>query len=926
MSESLELESRSAEEQSRVEDCCSAFEAQWSSGQQPSIVEAAVEFHGPLRPLLLRELLEIEQYYRSQSLGQQLAKEDLIAYHPDIAAELSDLLKHPSFARESLGGDTRSQLGDHTAAMTNTEAGNHFAELPTQFGRYQILKRLGIGGMGSVYLAEDTQLARQVAIKLPQIDARSDPQWVTRFYREAKAAANLNHPHVCAVYDIDKLDGVHYLSMEYIPGDTLANLLKAGKSFSHREAAQLILKIASALVVCHDQGIIHRDLKPANLMIKPDSSPVITDFGLVQMNHTDPDESQITQHGQILGSPSYMSPEQVKANPEEIGPATDIYSLGVILYELLAGQRPFQGTPSAVFAQILNTQPPPITQVDAQADPRLSKICQKMMNRSIEARYQTMQDVVTALEVWLEKDSARTSMLPSLGRTHNWAIASGFVFIAVILLAAVLLIRTPQGDVSITVNDKAVRVLIDNEHLELTDLKWTGKRSAGPHQLSVMIGDHLLPIGEKTEVTLDGKRHEVRLEVSGVSLAGNQFQLVRGDPKRVVVDIQWFDAPKKITGEDPPTSSSTDEQFAKWVLQNGGTVGCKPYEGSFQGRIADVDDLPDSPYFLADFSLPGSSGRTIDAAKLENLEQMPLLKSAYINLPVMPKDRWKQLRFPSTINLLNVTWSNAMSTDFQTIQGLDRVAVFEIVHRQIDDDWKFLQAIPAVREMRVEASSEQILTDLFNSPFFHNSKVRVLVLPSRFVPDETEAKKLQSVHPHLSIVSISGSKPKYLGDPVYHKAANQLLDEGVVINAALREGVVNFDQDNRPPLDEAFNVNMVRFPNGFVVTPEIIQALDCLPAFHVLQARGINNADLFANAEVLRNCSGLHFQQSDLTDKGFQELCQKLPTAFLEVKRTHVTHAAIKAERQRNPLRVMETDLVGKSEAIPELNGRKKSH
>ncbi|MFN3151573.1 serine/threonine protein kinase [Bremerella sp.] len=909
MSEPLELESLSAEEQSRVEDCCSEFEAQWSIGQQPSIFASAVAFHGPLRSLLLRELLEIEQYYRSQSLDQQLSKEELVTFHPDIAAELTSLLNDPSFARESFEGDTRSQLGDHTAAITNNGSGNHFAQLPTKFGRYQIVKRLGIGGMGSVYLAEDTQLARQVAIKLPQIDTRSDPQWVTRFYREAKAAANLNHPHVCAVYDIDKLEGVHFLSMEYVPGDSLANLFKAGKSFTNREAAQLILKIASALVVCHEQGIIHRDLKPANLMIKPDGSTVITDFGLVQISRTDSDESQITQHGQILGSPSYMSPEQVQANPEDIGPATDIYSLGVILYELLTGQRPFQGAPSAVFAQILSTQPPPITQLNAQADQTLSKICQKMMNRSRDARYGSMHDVVLALEAWLKQEASPTLTIPSLGRTRTGVIAAGFFFIALISLAAVLLIRTPQGDISISVNDEAIRVLIDNERLELTDLKWTGRRTTGPHQLSVMIGDQLLPIGEKTEVTLDGERHEVRLEVTGMHLAGNQFQIVRGDdPQSVVVDIQWFDAPQEMAGQTPPASFSVDEQFARWVVQNGGTVGCKPYEGSFQGRITEVADLPDSSYFLVEFGLPGSSGRTINAAKLENLEQMPLLKSAYINLPVMPKESWKQLRFPSTINLLNVTWSNAMSTDFQSIKGLERVAVFEIVHRQIDDDWKFLQSMPAVREMRIEASSGRILTELFNSECFRSSKVRVLVLPSRFVPEESEAKKLQSVHPYLTIVSISGSKPQYVGDPIYHKAANQLLDHGVVINAALRKGVVDFDQDNRPPMDEAFNVNMVRFPNGFVVTPEVIQALDCLPAFQVLQARGVNNADLFAKAEVLRNCSGLHFRQSDLTDEGFQELCQKLPTSFMEVKRTHVTHAAIKAERQRNPLRVMETD------------------
>ncbi|MEW4565529.1 serine/threonine-protein kinase [Bremerella sp. JC770] len=913
MSDSFDLDSLPAEAQSQVEECCTAFETKWLAGETPSLTETLASLPEALRRPLLRELIEIERYYRSGSRKQPLSLEELVQLHPELSTDLASLWQASLKTQALSEGDTRSQFDDNTVNTTGSLPGFPFQQLPAEFGRYRILQSLGVGGMGSVYLAEDTQLARQVAIKLPQISDDSDPQWVTRFYREAKAAANLTHRYVCSVYDVDILDGIHYLSMEYIPGDTLANQLKTGKVFSNREAALLIMRVASAMEVAHAQGIIHRDLKPANLMIRPDDSPVITDFGLAQISQVDPEESQITQRGQILGSPSYMSPEQVQADPENIGPATDIYSLGVMFYELLTGQRPFQGAPSAVFAQILSTEPAPIHQLREQADPQLSKICRTMMCRSLEDRYPSMKAVVTELEAWLKKDAATaepasSSILPP----RRWLTAAGFAAVLIAFLLVVLVIRTPEGEVRVTVNDASVSVLIDNRRLELTDMKWNGKDSIGPHQLSVMVGDQTLPIGQTTEVEIDGDRREVRLEVSGIHLTGNQFQITRGDPQKVVVDIQWVSDRTKRPMVDsvnpPPGSPKLDEELAKWVIEQGGMVVGKPYAGGDKWRTTNAAEFPAPPYGLVEFNLFDAPDRFVDAATLQRIEQLPMLDGANISASLSPKEAWNGFRFPPTITQLNVCWSNVTSSKFKTMTGLEGLAVIELHHRQVDDDWEFLRGFPEVRSLRIERCLPGVLTELRKSKAFQDSNICVVTLASRSLPNEQEVQALQAQYPDLTIVGISSGKPQFLGEPVYLQAANELLDEGIQIYGLLRKGPVNFTKDNRPSPDEAFKVNIVRFPEGMKITPEIVQKVNRLPVFQVLQARGIVGADRLAGADCLRTCSGLHFQQSDLSDTGFQSVCDMTSTAYISVRDTQVTQQAIAHEHLRNPIRVMEIE------------------
>jgi serine/threonine protein kinase len=197
---------------------------------------------------------------------------------------------------------------------TPAEAASAFGRLPAPFGRYRLLKVLGQGGMGTVYLAGDPQLDRLVALKVPRFAADDDPEARGRFFREARAAATLRHAHICPVYDVGVVDGVHYLTMAYIEGRPLSDLVGPGrKPLPVRGVVALVRKLALALEEAHRQRVVHRDLKPANVMLTGRGEPVIMDFGLAR--RAGKRDARVTQEGTILGTPAYMAPEQARATP-----------------------------------------------------------------------------------------------------------------------------------------------------------------------------------------------------------------------------------------------------------------------------------------------------------------------------------------------------------------------------------------------------------------------------------------------------------------------------------------------------------------------------------------------------------------------------------------------------------------------------------
>lgn len=227
--------------------------------------------------------------------------------------------------------------------------------LPNPFGRYVIERVLGAGGMGTVYLARDTLLNRHVALKVPHI-TRDDPEITQRFLREAQAAAQVDHPNVCPVFDYGIIEGHSYLIMPFLQGQPLSRQMVPEEPWNLDQALLLVHRLAEVVASIHDKGLIHRDLKPANIMMRPDGAPVLMDFGLARSCSS---LSQcLTEKGQFVGTPSYMAPEQVRGLQDQ-DPRTDVWALGVILYEMVTGYRPFPApNPLAAAKEILDKEPP----------------------------------------------------------------------------------------------------------------------------------------------------------------------------------------------------------------------------------------------------------------------------------------------------------------------------------------------------------------------------------------------------------------------------------------------------------------------------------------------------------------------------------------------------------------------------------------
>ena len=293
-----------------------------------------------------------------------------------------------------------SKSGVPAASKKKTTANE--SSFPEDFGRYTIKKELGKGAMGAVFLARDTQLNRDVALKVPTFTDRSPANMIERFYREARSAATLTHPNICPVYDVGEHDGTHFISMGFIKGRPLSAYIESGKKQPERQAAAVVKKLALALQEAHDKGIIHRDLKPANIMIDQRSEPVVMDFGLARLTN-DKEESRLTREGAVMGSPAYMSPEQVEG--KNLGPHCDVYSLGVVFYELLTGQTPYQGTVVSVIGQILAANPK--TPIDLRPDisPECSAVCLKAMASDKAERFQSMAEYAKALDAFIKGDS-----------------------------------------------------------------------------------------------------------------------------------------------------------------------------------------------------------------------------------------------------------------------------------------------------------------------------------------------------------------------------------------------------------------------------------------------------------------------------------------------------------------------------------------
>jgi len=282
-------------------------------------------------------------------------------------------------------------------ANSDPASAGPFRVLPMQFGRYQIDKLLGTGAMGAVYLAHDSQLERPVALKVARTSAAGSDQLIQRMETEAQAAARIDHPLICKVYDFGEIDGIRFIALQYIEGEDLKSYLKrVGRRREPAEAVKLILQISRALKVAHAKGVIHRDLKPGNVMLNRKGEPVIMDFGLAR-RLTGATDAGLTQ-GMIVGTGAYMSPEQAIGRADGIDQRSDLYALGVMLFEMLTGEWPFKGSALEVMGlKCVKDAPSPLS-INAKLPARLAEVCQKLIAQKKEDRYTNCEELIAALE------------------------------------------------------------------------------------------------------------------------------------------------------------------------------------------------------------------------------------------------------------------------------------------------------------------------------------------------------------------------------------------------------------------------------------------------------------------------------------------------------------------------------------------------
>lgn len=309
---------------------------------------------------------------------------------------------------------------------------------------YEILGELGRGGMGVVYRARQLGLNRTVALKMVLAEGHAGPAALARFRAEAQTIARLQHPNIVQVYEVGEHDGRPYFSLELVQGGNLAENL-AGTPLPAREAAELAERLARAIHAAHQAGIIHRDLKPSNVLLTRDGQPKITDFGLAKQADG---QSDLTRTGAVLGTPSYMAPEQASGRTGEIGPAADTYALGATLYELLTGRPPFKGvSPMDTMLQVLNDEPVPPSRLNPKVPRDLETICLKCLHKEIGKRYGSAAELADDLQRFLQGEPIRARPVGRSERLWRWCRRNP----AVAALAAALIVGVSVGFPFVTV-------------------------------------------------------------------------------------------------------------------------------------------------------------------------------------------------------------------------------------------------------------------------------------------------------------------------------------------------------------------------------------------------------------------------------------------------------------------------------------------
>ncbi len=419
-----------------IDEIREAFEKAWHAGNQLQIEDVLSKSAVPNRAKLFEALLSAELRLRCSHGETPTWKEYLarFAEYSDIARNVFDVWRRDTTVQASSSPVT-TRIGRPAPTDKPTDRDER-RQLPSlaQFGGYELLEEIARGGMGVVYKARQKHPSRIVALKMILAGQLADEDDVQRFQSEANAAAQLEHPNIVPIYEVGEHNGHHFFTMRYIEGESLSARLDKGP-LPPFEAAEILKVIADAAAYAHARDVIHRDLKTANVLLDRDGTPLVTDFGLAKFLESD---SGLTATGEVLGTPSYMSPEQAR-NTEQVGPLSDVYSLGAVLYSLLTGRPPFRASSILeTLEQVLEQEPISPRRLNSAVDRDLETICLKCLEKLPSRRYSSAQSLSSELDRYLNRRPIQARPVGAAARAWRWCrrrpLTASLIFLVVFSL------------------------------------------------------------------------------------------------------------------------------------------------------------------------------------------------------------------------------------------------------------------------------------------------------------------------------------------------------------------------------------------------------------------------------------------------------------------------------------------------------------